>query len=139
MHGIGFFDICIVLWDMRRAVVRLKRRPGVWSNAYIRRALSRPPSGHEADPPSVASTLPPPSPSNIVSKSILQHLPQYDPTAPSTEPLLRALLTNDLKRLVVLDDDPTGCQTVYDVNVLFDYSVEVHKLLFIPTYHQIYD
>ena len=33
------------------------------------------------------------------------------------------LLKND-RRLVVLDDDPTGCQTVYDINVLLDYSVE---------------
>ena len=34
------------------------------------------------------------------------------------------LLKNDLSKIIVLDDDPTGTQTVHGVNVLFDFSVE---------------
>eukprot|EP00602_Paraphysomonas_sp_CaronLab_P010119 CAMPEP_0185029606 /NCGR_PEP_ID=MMETSP1103-20130426/16007_1 /TAXON_ID=36769 /ORGANISM="Paraphysomonas bandaiensis, Strain Caron Lab Isolate" /LENGTH=796 /DNA_ID=CAMNT_0027564415 /DNA_START=137 /DNA_END=2527 /DNA_ORIENTATION=+ len=33
-------------------------------------------------------------------------------------------MTDDQKRLVVLDDDPTGCQTMHSINVLLQYSVE---------------
>ncbi len=75
-----------------------------------------------------------------ISKSILDALPQATNTDSAwTE--LRSELQNDPSRLIVLDDDPTGCQTVYDVNVLLDYSVESiheqlekdHKLFYILT------
>jgi len=56
--------------------------------------------------------------------SVLSSLPQY-PDTPSTDclwPRLREAVKIDPKTLVVIDDDPTGCQTVYDVNVLLDFS-----------------
>ena len=56
--------------------------------------------------------------------AVLNSLPQYL-DAPSTDclwPRLREAVKIDPKTLVVIDDDPTGCQTVYDVNVLLDYS-----------------
>jgi hypothetical protein len=47
--------------------------------------------------------------------------------------------TDKNNTIVVLDDDPTGCQTLYDINVLIDYSKESlkqqlqlnHKLFYI--------
>lgn len=36
----------------------------------------------------------------------------------------RSFSTQPLSKIVVLDDDPTGCQTVYDINVLLDYSID---------------
>lgn len=58
----------------------------------------------------------------IVSKSILGSIPQSAITE-SLWPKLREAVMMDPRRLIVLDDDPTGCQTVYDINVLLDYSV----------------
>jgi uncharacterized protein YgbK (DUF1537 family) len=39
-------------------------------------------------------------------------------------PAVRAALTRSRRRLVVLDDDPTGTQTVYDLPVLTSWQVE---------------
>ena len=77
---------------------------------------------------------------NYVSKSILDSLPAFSSTD-TLWPKLREAVALDPKRLVVLDDDPTGCQSVYDCNILLDYSVESlkkqldldHKLFYILT------
>jgi hypothetical protein len=61
--------------------------------------------------------------SMMVSKSILGTIPQSANTD-SVWPQLRKSVSINPRRLIVLDDDPTGCQTVYDINVLLDYSVE---------------
>jgi len=58
-----------------------------------------------------------------VSNSILGTIPQSSLTDSLWGPL-RSAVQIDPKTLVVIDDDPTGCQTVYGVNVLLDYSVE---------------
>lgn len=59
----------------------------------------------------------------MVSKSILDMVPQSKNTE-SLWPQLRETVSINPRRLIVLDDDPTGCQTVYDINVLLDYSKE---------------
>lgn len=41
-----------------------------------------------------------------------------------TEVLLSAEIKKNLKKIIVLDDDPTGVQTVHDVFVFTDWSVE---------------
>lgn len=77
---------------------------------------------------------------NYVSKSILESLPPFSSTD-TLWPKLREAVDLDPKRLVVLDDDPTGCQSVYDCNILLDYSIESlkkqlkadHKLFYILT------
>jgi len=77
---------------------------------------------------------------NYVSKSILDSLPAFSSTD-TLWPKLREAVALDQKRLVVLDDDPTGCQSVYGCNILLDYSVESlkkqlnsdHKLFYILT------
>jgi len=77
---------------------------------------------------------------SYVSKSILESLPPFSSTE-SLWPKLREAVNLDPKRLVVLDDDPTGCQSVYDCNILLDYSIESlkkqlsadHKLFYILT------
>ena len=61
--------------------------------------------------------------SGPVSVSILEALPAPS-TTDSCWPQLKDAVSIDPRRLIVLDDDPTGCQTVYDCNVLLDYSVE---------------
>ena len=57
-------------------------------------------------------------------------------TKESEQSLLKTILfesnnfvqvAKDPRRLIVLDDDPTGCQTVYDVVLLLDYSVSAIK------------
>ena len=58
-----------------------------------------------------------------LSRSILSALPLAS-NIESLWPRLNEALKNDPRTLVVIDDDPTGCQTVYDVNVLLDYSAE---------------
>ena len=58
-----------------------------------------------------------------ISIDILDHLPASN-IHKSLWPRLQDSLTLDNKRLVILDDDPTGCQTVYDCNVLLNFSVE---------------
>ncbi|CAI9786896.1 unnamed protein product [Fraxinus pennsylvanica] len=61
--------------------------------------------------------------SQFISKeSVLKSLPCEWPEDP-IEDILKLTLKN-LKTLVVLDDDPTGTQTVHDVEVLTEWSVE---------------
>nr|XP_016434118.1 PREDICTED: uncharacterized protein LOC107760560 [Nicotiana tabacum] len=55
-------------------------------------------------------------------ESVLQSLPPEWPTDPISE--IRTLTENSLKTLIVLDDDPTGTQTVHDIEVLTEWSVE---------------
>ncbi|GMH14095.1 hypothetical protein Nepgr_015936 [Nepenthes gracilis] len=59
----------------------------------------------------------------ILSKeSVMQTLPLEWPVDPIDD-ILR-LTQNNLKPLVVLDDDPTGTQTVHDIEVLTQWSTE---------------
>nr|XP_016494021.1 PREDICTED: uncharacterized protein LOC107813285 isoform X2 [Nicotiana tabacum] len=59
----------------------------------------------------------------VLSKeSVFQSLPPEWPVDPISE--IRTLTENSLKTLIVLDDDPTGTQTVHDIEVLTEWSVE---------------
>ena len=57
-----------------------------------------------------------------ISASILSQFPAVD------EQLVNRLLEQELQadshKIIVLDDDPTGVQTVHDVSVYTDWSVE---------------
>lgn len=54
-----------------------------------------------------------------MKEALLQSLPSEWPRDP-TEDILR-LDQNNSKILVVLDDDPTGTQTVHDIDVLIEW------------------
>ena len=71
----------------------------------------------ESAPPSPA---PPPQ---RISTSILKTIKQPSSSI-SSWPKLRENVAAEQVRLVVLDDDPTGCESIYDVNILLDYSVQ---------------
>ncbi|XP_027169036.1 uncharacterized protein LOC113768766 [Coffea eugenioides] len=59
----------------------------------------------------------------VLSKeSILQSLPSKWPVDPIDD--VHKLIENSSKILVVLDDDPTGTQTVHDIEVLTEWNVE---------------
>ncbi|KAL5815452.1 hypothetical protein ACOSQ4_026093 [Xanthoceras sorbifolium] len=53
---------------------------------------------------------------------VLQSLPSEWPLDPIDD--IHRLIQNNSKTLVVLDDDPTGTQTVHDIEVLTEWSVE---------------
>ena len=56
----------------------------------------------------------------VLSKeSILQSLPSKWPVDPIDD--VHKLIENSSKILVVLDDDPTGTQTVHDIEVLTEW------------------
>ncbi|GAB4860535.1 hypothetical protein Ancab_035695 [Ancistrocladus abbreviatus] len=58
----------------------------------------------------------------ILSKeSVLRSLPAEWPVDPVDD--IQKLTENNLKPLVVLDDDPTGTQTVHDIEVLTEWSM----------------
>ena len=57
-----------------------------------------------------------------ISVSVLDTLPQADEA--KCDALLRGELASSRIKLVVLDDDPTGVQTVHDVSVYTDWSYE---------------
>lgn len=57
-----------------------------------------------------------------LSASVLNSFPPVDEAA--VDALLSAELSRDAHKLVVLDDDPTGVQTVHDVSVYTDWSEE---------------
>ncbi|XP_075514401.1 uncharacterized protein LOC142549368 [Primulina tabacum] len=60
---------------------------------------------------------------HVLSKEhVLRALPSEWPTDP-VENILN-LAQKNLKTLVVLDDDPTGTQTVHDIEVLTEWSIE---------------
>lgn len=74
-----------------------------------------------------------------ISSEILQSYPCYDKR--KVDDLLAAEADADTRKIVVLDDDPTGIQTVHDVSVYTDWSLESigrgfeekNKLFFILT------
>jgi uncharacterized protein YgbK (DUF1537 family) len=80
------------------------------------------------------------SASGKVNSSILGSIPQAV-NIETLWPHLREAVKIDPKTLIVIDDDPTGCQTVYDVNVLLDYSANAilkqmeknHRMFYILT------
>ena len=57
-----------------------------------------------------------------ISADILDTYPSYDEEL--VEKLLQKELSKSKKKIVVLDDDPTGVQTVHDVSVYTDWSEE---------------
>mgnify|MGYP003973426071 CR=1 FL=1 len=67
---------------------------------------------------------------HIVPRSILEHLPRHAPREENEWPRLETLLEQDDRRIVVLDDNLAGISTVYDTNILLDYSVSaIEELL----------
>ena len=54
---------------------------------------------------------------------MLNSLPHHR-NSDSLWPELKEAVHYNPRQLIVLDDDPTGCQTVYNVNVLLDHSVD---------------
>lgn len=76
---------------------------------------------------------------NTLNASVLRSFPAVDEA--KLDALLKSALASDPHKLVVLDDDPTGVQTVHDVSVFTDWSMdslragfaEAGKLFFILT------
>ena len=74
-----------------------------------------------------------------ISSEILHSYPFYDKR--KVDRLLAAEVAADARKIVVLDDDPTGIQTVHDISVYTDWSLESigrgfeekNKLFFILT------
>ena len=74
-----------------------------------------------------------------ISSEILHSYPCYDKR--KVDHLLAAEVSADARKIVVLDDDPTGIQTVHDISVYTDWSLESigrgfeekNKLFFILT------
>lgn len=55
----------------------------------------------------------------------LSALNHYEPVEPSkADALLKKALARENAKIVVLDDDPTGIQTVHDVHVYTDWSYQ---------------
>ncbi|KAI3454942.1 hypothetical protein Pfo_011605 [Paulownia fortunei] len=61
-------------------------------------------------------------PHALSKESVLRSLPSEWPTDPIED--IINLTQKNLKTLVVLDDDPTGTQTVHDIDVLTEWSIE---------------
>lgn len=59
---------------------------------------------------------------NALNAAVLDRFPQ--PDAAAVDALLEAELAKNRCKLVVLDDDPTGIQTVHDVPVYTDWSLD---------------
>ena len=57
-----------------------------------------------------------------ISAEILKEFPAVDTAA--VDALLRRELEADDTKFIVLDDDPTGVQTVHDISVYTDWTVE---------------
>lgn len=74
-----------------------------------------------------------------ISSEILHSYPRYDKR--KVDDLLAAEVDADTRKIIVLDDDPTGIQTVHDLSVYTDWSLESigrgfeekNKLFFILT------
>ena len=60
-----------------------------------------------------------------IRADILTSFPAVDTAA--VDALLRREIAADDTKFIVLDDDPTGVQTVHDVSVYTDWSVESIK------------
>ncbi|GMN51270.1 hypothetical protein TIFTF001_020415 [Ficus carica] len=58
----------------------------------------------------------------LKKEAVLNSLPSEWPVDPISD--IQKLNQNNSKTLVVLDDDPTGTQTVHDIEVLTEWSVE---------------
>ncbi|EXB61745.1 Fructose-bisphosphate aldolase [Morus notabilis] len=58
----------------------------------------------------------------LKKEAILESLPSEWPVDPISD--IQRLNQNNSKTLVVLDDDPTGTQTVHDIEVLTEWNVE---------------
>ena len=58
----------------------------------------------------------------VLPVSVLDSYPSVDEAA--LDALLAEELRTDPTKLVVLDDDPTGVQTVHDISVFTDWTVE---------------
>ncbi len=61
-------------------------------------------------------------PTRMSREQVLGALPP--PVADDLLPAIRKAVRASGRKLVVIDDDPTGCQTVHDLPVLCDWSVE---------------
>ncbi|KAL0307905.1 UNVERIFIED_CONTAM: D-tagatose-1,6-bisphosphate aldolase subunit GatY [Sesamum angustifolium] len=61
-------------------------------------------------------------PHALNKESVLRSLPPEWPTDPIND--IISLTQKSSKTLVVLDDDPTGTQTVHDIDVLTEWSIE---------------
>ena len=61
----------------------------------------------------------------IISADILNSFPPVDTAA--VDAALAAEIAADDTKFIVLDDDPTGVQTVHDISVYTDWSVESLK------------
>lgn len=59
---------------------------------------------------------------NVIKADILTKYPEVDKEA--VEKLLQQEIAKSRKKIVVLDDDPTGVQTVHDVSVYTDWTEE---------------
>ncbi|MCC2253614.1 hydroxyacid dehydrogenase [Ruminococcus sp. CLA-AA-H200] len=59
---------------------------------------------------------------NTLTVDILNHFPHIDESQIDSE--LHEAIRNDPHKIVVLDDDPTGVQTVHDISVYTNWSVE---------------
>lgn len=55
----------------------------------------------------------------VKKEVVLQSLPSVWPVDPIDD--IKGLIQNISKTLVVLDDDPTGTQTVHDIEVLTEW------------------
>ena len=60
--------------------------------------------------------------SNLSFSKVISSLPAYD--CAQVEERYQAALSGLMHKLVVLDDDPTGVQTVHDVSVYTNWSLE---------------
>lgn len=58
----------------------------------------------------------------LIDKNIILSLPEYDKS--SVDSKLATALENSRHKIVVLDDDPTGVQTVHGVHVYTDWSMD---------------
>lgn len=63
-----------------------------------------------------------------LNANILNTFPAVDEAA--VDALLRAEIAGDRTKLVVLDDDPTGVQTVHDISVYTDWTADSIRMAF---------
>lgn len=59
----------------------------------------------------------------VSRESLIGSLPAVSPDSTFSEALRRRVLESGIK-VVAIDDDPTGCQTVHDVPLLLEWTVE---------------
>ncbi|MBC7243692.1 MAG: hypothetical protein H5T60_14755, partial [Anaerolineae bacterium] len=59
----------------------------------------------------------------VSRESLIGSLPAVSPDSTFSEALRRRVLESGIK-VVAIDDDPTGCQTVHDVPLLLEWTVK---------------